>query len=79
VEEAQLGSAVIITPHPPQVEETSPALLPPLVRWKKPNWAGAVLAEPREVVIVARPLASVVGVKSRFAGAGGREVDYIME
>ncbi|GFH32046.1 fanconi-associated nuclease, partial [Haematococcus lacustris] len=30
-------------------------------RWKKPSWAAAVMADPPEVVIQARPLAIVVG------------------
>ncbi|GFH30109.1 fanconi-associated nuclease, partial [Haematococcus lacustris] len=41
-------------------------------RWKKPSWAAAVMADPPEVVIQARPLAIVVGVKSRFYSAAER-------
>mmetsp|Transcript_4226 Transcript_4226/g.11389 ORF Transcript_4226/g.11389 Transcript_4226/m.11389 type:complete len:344 (-) Transcript_4226:863-1894(-) len=35
-------------------------------RWKRPNWATSVLTDPPEIVIEAKPLASNLGIKSRF-------------
>ncbi|KFM28553.1 Fanconi-associated nuclease 1-like protein [Auxenochlorella protothecoides] len=46
-------------------------LAKPPRRWKRPAWAGSVAPEPREVRIVQRPMASIVGFKSRFMGLSG--------
>ncbi|GAX84969.1 hypothetical protein CEUSTIGMA_g12390.t1 [Chlamydomonas eustigma] len=45
-----------------------------MIRWKRPRWAAVVSREPREVVILGRPIASVVGVKSRFYNQAGLQV-----
>ncbi|KAL3146511.1 hypothetical protein ABBQ32_000762 [Trebouxia sp. C0010 RCD-2024] len=42
-------------------------------RWKRPSWAAVALREPLEVCIEGQPLASVLGIKSRFMGNGGEE------
>lgn len=45
----------------------------PPKRWRKPPWAAAAQREPREVRIEGRPIASTLGVKSRFYGYDGEQ------
>lgn len=42
-------------------------------RWKKPIWASNAEREPRELRIQGRPIASVIGMKSRFYGYDGQQ------